>query len=175
MTGNPVFPNPVPTLAAVSTAVGNLATAETEALTRNRTAVALRDEKLAVVTVMLQELRGYVQSVADASPPTAASIIESAGMALRKRGVRPPRVFAVKPGPVSGSVNVVAARVGPRASYEWQYSPDGGKTWLAAPPTTKASTVITGLTPVTIVEFRYRAVTPSGVADWSQPLALNVS
>ena len=114
MTGNPVFPSPVPALGTVSTLIANLVTAETEALTRNQGAAALRDEKLAAVTVALQELRGYVQSVADANPALAASIIESAGMALRKRGVHGPRVYAVKPGPVSGSVKVVAARAGSR-------------------------------------------------------------
>src|SRR5271166_222513 len=59
--------------------------------------------------------------------------------------------------------------VGPRTSYEWEYSPDGGKTWVAAPSTIQAKTVVTGLTAATMVMFRYRTVTKTGVSDWSQP------
>jgi hypothetical protein len=39
---------------------------------------------------MLEQLRAYVQSIADATPENAPSIIESAGLALRKTLVRAP-------------------------------------------------------------------------------------
>jgi hypothetical protein len=40
---------------------------------------------------------------------------------------------------------VVAASAARRASYEWEYSTDGGKTWIAAPATLQAKTKISGL------------------------------
>jgi hypothetical protein len=67
-------------------------------------------------------------------------------VAARKTPVRPPRVFAAKPGDVSGSVRPVAAAAARRASYEWQYSIDGGKTWVIAPARLQAKTTLSGLT-----------------------------
>jgi hypothetical protein len=66
----------------------------------------------------------------------------------------------------------VTAQAGHRASYEWDYSTDGGKTWVLAPSTLQAKTTIAGLTPGATVLFRYRAVTKAGEADWSQPVSL---
>jgi hypothetical protein len=63
---------------------------------------------------------------------------------------------------------------GHRASYEWQYSTDGGKTWVTAPPTLQAKTTVAGLVPGATVQFKYRPVTRAGGADWSQPISLMV-
>ncbi len=46
---------------------------------------------------------------------------------------------------------VQAAR---RASYEWEYSTDGGKTWVAAPPSLQSKTTVTGLLSATMTQFR---------------------
>jgi hypothetical protein len=83
-------------------------------------------------------------------------------------------VFAAKPGATSGSVHLVTDAAARRASYEWQYSTDAGKTWVSAPSTLQAKTVVAGLTPGVTVLFRYRAVTKSGEGDWSQPQSLIV-
>jgi hypothetical protein len=104
----------------------------------------------------------------------AASIIESAGVALRKAPSHRARAFAAKQGPVSGVAKVVAEAAARRASYDWEYSSDGGKTWLTAPSTLQAKTTITGLQPAATVQFRYRAVTRTGEGDWSQPVSLMV-
>ena len=100
MTNNPAFPAPVPALAAISAAVSDLQAAETVALTRVVGAVMARDDKRAVVVSLLQQLRGYVQATADATPENGATIIQSAGFPVRKTVVRATRVFAVKPGPL---------------------------------------------------------------------------
>ena len=52
-----------------------------------------------------------------------------------------------------------AASAGHRASYEWEYSTDGGKTWVTTPVTLQAKTTILGLTAGTTVQFRHRPVT----------------
>jgi len=175
MTGNPSFPNPSPTLAAITAEIDALQTAETGALARTKGAVVLRDEKRTALVASLQLLRAYIQSVADADATNAASIIESAGVAVRKTPTRRARSFMAKQGPVSGTAHVVALVADRRASYEWQYSNDGGKTWLLAPPTLQAKTTIAGLTPGSTVQFKYRSVTRTGAGDWSQPVALILS
>ncbi|HEY6460052.1 MAG TPA: hypothetical protein VIY73_07865 [Polyangiaceae bacterium] len=78
-----------------------------------------------------------MQSIADLTPETGAAIIESAGLSVRKANPRGRRTFAVKQGAVSGAAVVTAATAGARSSYEWQYSVDGGKTWVDAPATTQ--------------------------------------
>ena len=174
MTGNTALPTPVPTLAEVAVAIGALQTAQSAALARTAGAVTARNDRRATLVGLLQELRGYVQKTADADPENSAAIIQSAGMAVKKTPVHKPRVFGATQGAVSGAVKLVTASAGTRASYDWEYSADSGKTWVALPSTLQAKTSVIGLAAGTTVLFRYRAVTKAGVADWSQPVALLV-
>jgi len=174
MTGNPSFPEPSPALSAITTAIDQLQVAETAALARTKGAAAVRNDKRTALLTLLRQLRGYLQTVADTNPTTAASVIESAGVAVRKTATRQARAFAAKPGTVSGTAKVVANPAARRASYEWQYSADGGKTWVTAPSTLQAKTSITGLAPGATVQFKYRPVTKAGEGDWSQPVSMMV-
>ncbi|MGA7123948.1 MAG: fibronectin type III domain-containing protein [Polyangiaceae bacterium] len=175
MTANPAFANPTPALAVITSAVDDLQTAEASALARTKGAAAIRNAKRTALIVLLQQLRAYIQTTADANPPTlAASVIQSSGVAVRKTATRQARTFAAKQGKVSGTAAVTAKTAAKRASYEWQYSTDGGKTWISAPATLQSKTSIAGLTPGATVQIRYRAVTKSGEGDWSQSQSLIV-
>ena len=174
MTNNPAFPAPVPALSALSAAVSDLQAAETVALTRAKGTAAARNDKRAVVVSLLRQLGGYVQAIADATPENGATIIQRAGIPVRKATVRATRVFGAKAGPVTGSAKLTATIAARRASYEWEYSADGGKTWVSAPSTLQAKTTVTGLPVGTSVLFRYKSVTKTGEGDWSQGLALLV-
>ena len=168
MTGNPNYPTPEPPLATVTGAINDLAVAETATQARTHGAAATRNDKLATVVQLLEQLKAYIQKTADANMENGAAIIQSAGVNVRKPAVRAPRTFEAKPGAVSGSVKLVAASAARRASYEWQFSVDGGKTWQVAPVTLQAKTTVMGLTPGATVTFRYRGVTKAGEGDWSQ-------
>ncbi|HEY1694409.1 MAG TPA: fibronectin type III domain-containing protein [Polyangiaceae bacterium] len=174
MTGNPAFPTPVPPLSAISAALTDLQTAEAAALNRATGAAAARNAKRAALVALLQQLRTYVQTVADASPEQAAVIIPGSGLAVRKTPTRAARTFVATQGALSGQAKVTAASAGHRASYEWEYSVDGGKTWITAPVTLQAKTTISGLAAGTSAQFRYKAVTKTGEGDWSQPVSLIV-
>jgi hypothetical protein len=174
MTNNPAFPNPVVPLVTVTGAITALHSAETAALTRVKGAAATRNEKRAALVSLLEQLRAYVQAQADASPENGASIIESAGMAVRKVATHAARTFTAKAGAVSGTVTLYAKSVGERAAYLWEYSTDGGKTWIATPVTLQAKTTISGLTPGATAQFRYQPVSKTGEGDWSQIVLLLV-
>ena len=174
MTGNAAFSTPTPPLATVTTAIDDLLTAETAALSRVKGAVAVRNEKRAALATLLEQVKSYVQITADASVENATSIIESAHIGVKKTALRKPRAFDAVAGAVSGSAKLVAHSAGPRSSYEWGYSLDGGKTWVAAPVTLQAKTTIAGLTPGAAVMFRYKPVTKKGEGDWSQSVSLIV-
>ena len=174
MTGNAAFPTPAPPLATVTAAINAFQTAEAAALARAKGAAATRNVKRTALIQLLEQLKVYVQTVADAIPEDGSSIILSAGMAVRKTPVHTPRVFAAKPGAVTGSVKLIAAAAARRASYNWQYSSDGGKTWISLPATLQAKTTMSGLTAGTTVQFRYQALIKTGESNWSQAVQLLV-
>ncbi len=174
MTNNPNFPTPLPALSAVSAALTALQSAESQALSRMKGAVVVRNDKKAALVALLQALRAYIQTTADADPENSAAIIKSSGLPLKKVAVHKPRVFTIKPGAMSGSVEMLAASAARRASYLWGYSIDGGKTWTEVGPTLQAKTTVSGLPVGTMVQFRYRGVTRTGAADWSQPISFLV-
>jgi hypothetical protein len=174
MTGNPVFPAPVPALAKVASAVEALNEAQVAVLTRARGTAALRDSRLRVLVSLLRRLGAYVQGVADDDPERAVSIIESAGMSVKKKGSASKAPLAVTQGKRSGTAQLAARSAGDRASYEWQYSADGGKTWLPIPRTNQAKTLVTGLPVGTKCLFRLRVLTAKLATNWTDPVPLLV-
>jgi hypothetical protein len=174
LTGNPNFPSIVPTVVTLTAAIAALQTAETAALARAKGAVITRNEKRLALVQLLQQLKGPIQAAADANLENGASIIASAGVAVKKTVVRSPQVFGAKPGTLTGTAKLVTATAGHRASYEWEYSTDGGKTWVTAPATLQAKTTVPGLTVGTTAQFRSRAVTKTGEGNWTQPVSLVV-
>ena len=174
MTGNPSFPNPTPTLTQVTAAINALSVAETAALARTKGAVLVRNAARVALVTLLKQLLGSIQTTADGDVENSAAIIASAGVAVRKTAVRPPRAFHATAGDVGGSAKLVVPAAGKRAAYDWEYSVDGGKTWTPAASTLGARTTITGLPSGTTVQFRFRALTKGGEGDWSQATALLV-
>lgn len=175
MSNNPHFTAILPSLADVSAAIAALQSAETAALSRLKGTIVVRNDKKAALVTLLGELRNYVQKTADADQENGAAIIQSSGFPVRKTPVRKPRTFAAAPGAVSGSVVVKAPTAARRASYEWQYSTDGGKTWIEAAPSLRAKTTILGLPVAASVQIRYRSVTKAGPSNWAQPLVVVVN
>jgi hypothetical protein len=169
-----IFPAPAPPLATITAAIADLATAETAALARTKGAAANRNDKKAALVQLLEQERTYVQTVSDANMENGTTTIQNAGMSVRKPVVHGPRVFAAKPGAVSGSVKLVAPSAARRASYEWEYSINGGQAWVSLPVTLQAKTTLSGLAAGTTVMFRYRGVTKTGEGDWSLPTSLMV-
>lgn len=173
MTDNASFPNPTPTLVAFSADIAALDTAEASVLSRTKGAAEARDVKVAALRADLAHLKAYVQQVTDANPGTAESIIQSAGMSVKKTAVRTKSELEANPGSVSGTASLIAKAAGARASYEWQYSIDQ-KTWTSAPSTLQAKTVVLGLTPAVVYFFRFRPVTKAGEGNMSQVVSLLV-
>ena len=81
--------------------------------------------------------------------PSPSPPVESADMYLKQLRGPLPQVFAAEPGSHSGEIDVTAPRAGDRAAYEFQYSLDGGETWLPFPQAveTKASATLPGMKP----------------------------
>jgi len=174
MTSNAAFATPTPPLATVGSALTKLDSAETATKTRAKGTKEARDAARVEVVQLLHALKAYVQTVADATPDQSEAIIASAGMSSKKKAVHDKPPFAVKVGPTSGTVRVSVKAAARRASYEWEWSSDGAKTWTLVPPSLQSKTTIPGLPAGTTCQFRYRAVTRTGAGDWSQPLSFLV-
>jgi hypothetical protein len=168
------FPSPAPTLTVFASDLTNLTTLEAAVKNRTKGAAATRNAALKVVMVDIHQLASYVEGLANADPDNAASIAQQAGMAVRKAAVRTKPTLATKQ-TSSGAVHVVAKATKGAKANNWQYSTDGGKTWLLAPTSTKSTTVITGLTPGATLTVRHQAVTKAGALDWSQPVTAIVT
>jgi len=174
LANNPHFPLPDPIITAFIAALGPYDAAETAAQTRAKGTIAARNAAQVVYLGAIHALKARIQQVADANLDQAEAIITSTSLAVKKVSLRQKQSFEVRQGATSGTVHVIAKAAAARASYEWQYSIDGGKTWIDVANTLQAKTTITGLPVATTVEFRVRATTKSGQGDWSLPTSFLV-
>ena len=169
----PVFVSPALSLAVFETDIAALEEAEVRVRTRMIGTVPARNEKLLAVQSDLGTLKSYVQRIADENAASAAAIVESAGMRVKKSSGHGKPDFEVKPGSVSGSVRLFARAARTRAAYDWEYG-TGESSWTRADSTVRADTELSGLAPGTRYFFRVRPVTKAGVGNWSQVLSLVV-
>ena len=167
------FSSPSPALTTVNAAITTLSSAQS-AFKGHAGTRSARDDAWQALVQLMQQLRTYVQSVASANPAQASLIAQDAAMRLRKGPTRHKSDLSVK-GVASGSVKVVAKALKGAKANEFQYSTDGGKTWVSAPVSTQAHTTITGLQPGLTVTYRHRPITKAGPGDWSQPVTAVVA
>jgi len=174
MSERPWFPSPRPPLATVADAIEALAVAQAATYGGGVAQTAVRNRKEADLRLLLEQLCGYVQSIADADVEHARSVIESAGMYVkgaRRGGKLGFRLHNL----LSGEVEALCDQAADRASYEWEISLDERVTWAQWDITTEANTKITGLPPGARVWVRYRSIVKSVKSDWSEPAAILVT
>jgi len=174
LAGNALIPNPNPSIATLTDKVTKLDTAQAATKSRAHGSVATRDAARDDLVLSLHAFKGNVQLLGDANPAQAEEIFASLGWAVRKTGPRIQAPLTVKAGVVSGSVNLRAKAAAARASYDWAWSADGGKTWTEALSTLTSKTTITGLPVAMTCQFRFRSVTKAGTSDWSQVITFVV-
>jgi hypothetical protein len=174
MTGNPWFPSPNPPLATVTSDLDALEVSEATARTRAKGAASVRDEKRRVVEDHLMMLKIYVQLIANQNPEHAISIIDSAGMSLKNLRTRLKPALQALMSVIQGEVLLRAKSAGRGAAYEWAYSADGGKTWVALPLTNHAKTIVQGLTLGTVYQFRFRTTVKNVTSAWSDTISFLV-
>ncbi len=174
--GNKWFPAPVPPIADVRVAIAALQHAEVAARSLTLGLATKRDVELGRVRQLLEQLKAYVQGIAQANLALAVAIVESAGMRFVKAGL--PAVYDLKAehDPVRNIVTLRARSAGEHALYYWQMSADGGKTWidLGSRPTPKREKPVPGLARGQTYYFRYRAETPKLSTLWSASVGLSI-
>ncbi len=166
VSANPIFAGSPISPAQVTADLEALAAAELGTQQGLPGAAAERNAKRMIVRSDMRQLKGHVQSVADANLADAMVIIESAGMSVAKKMVRTKAALSARYGKVPTTSLLSAKAAKGRVSYQWQRSVDQ-VTWIDLPATMHASTLVTGLTPATIYYFRFRTLTSAGLSDWS--------
>ncbi|MEP7171286.1 MAG: hypothetical protein ABI855_18100 [Bacteroidota bacterium] len=153
-------------LATMLINIGSLQTIETATKTKPPTkTVSDRNGALVIVQNNLRELRGDVQTIANADIPNAEAIIISAGMKVKKQGAINKQDFTVKNGEISGTMELTAKGIETRGAHDWGRSNDGTN-WVSLTPTLAATTLDTGLTRGAMVEYRHREILKDGPTDW---------
>jgi hypothetical protein len=93
---------------------------------------------------------------------------------VKRPGLHDKPLHAVKAGPVSGSVVVVAKAAGDRATNEWQYS-RVREPWIDVSPTRQAKKVLDGLVAGSMYQVRVRAVTLGARSDFGDAVSFIVA
>jgi len=174
LTGNLHISSPQPPIVTLTSLLTAFEAAETATISRTKGTVGTRNAARTALRSALKTEVATIQAAADADPDNAEAIITSTSLTTRKVPVRVKAPFAVKSGALSGAAILEVKSAGTHASYDWQMSVDGGKTWTDIPSTTKVKTTVSALPVGTTVQFRFRSLTPKGQSDWSQPIGLLV-
>lgn len=168
LTGNTHFPNPVPTLAAV-TAARDALLAQVNLNDGSRITAAQRRQLRPPLEALLRQLAQYVQLVSKGD----RVVLTGTGFPLQ-RGRQPaslvpvPENLRLSRGPVSGQLRARCKPIAHAAAYQWRIGPaQSPGVWLSADPTAAAHTVLTGLVPGTAYVVQVRAIGTRGPGDWS--------
>jgi hypothetical protein len=178
-----LFASPTITMVMFLALISALSAAQLVATgTKAKGAATLRNTKRDAVWTAMENLRTYVQGMADGlTADAAASLIEAAGLVVVTISKHQKALLTATLTATPGTVHLVANRsmlVGPggtskKVAFHWQMSSDG-KTWTDLPGTGYTSTDVTGLTLLSTYAFRVSITVGKVAGAWSQPVSLLV-
>jgi hypothetical protein len=172
MNGNTWFPAPPVNVTVGGTldlAIQLLITLQTKSLTKVKGAVQARDVQYKVVLDYLHQLLAYVQTIADANSASSEALIISSAFDVKHLGILTKGALTVTPlKGVSGTMVAKARKIAGTVANLWEYSLDGGKTWIALDATSKGTIEITGLTQGNTIIVNHRPVLRKTKGTWLQ-------
>jgi hypothetical protein len=172
-----IFVTPVPTIAALEAQIAVVDKAQALVATRVYGAAAARDFETGVLMGLLDNGLVYVQGIADSAQnyDKAVTIIQAAGLVVAGRPARTKAILTVRqampgaPVVLDANVGVLTNQSKKHRFFGWQYTADGGKTFVSLPTTSTGRTVVMGLTALTTYGFRVNVTLSDGVPHpWSQ-------
>jgi hypothetical protein len=148
--------------------------------TRAKGAAKVRNTKAIALWSAMEAIQKYIQGLANGlSAEAAAALIESGGLLVAKIGTHQKAALTAALTATQGNVLLVANRAllvgtehaSKHVQFNWQWSPDGGKTWNSVASTPLASTEIPGLTLMSTCSFRVSVtISKQPTGPWSQVL-----
>lgn len=175
MTGNAHYTTPVPTLAAVTTALDEFTTAMADAVDGGKTLTAIKNDKREALATLVRQLASYVQVTCDGD----MAILLSSGFPTQKPQREPigvlaaPRDLTVTFGARTGELRAAASPVFGAAIYNWQISTvTNPNVVVQTAQTTGANNTFTSLTPGVVYQVVVNAVGSAGPSNWTEPFQL---
>ena len=176
MMANPVlFPNPTPTMAILLTLLTAFDVAQQATITRAKGTIAARNAKAALLVTALESEETYVQGLCDASPEQAPELIDGAAMfakaiAQHDKAILEASLILATPGLVQLDANAKMLLAGSRKrpTFNWQSSPDGGKTIVTLPSTPHAKTFVPNMPMLADAWFRASVTLGTTTSEWTQ-------
>jgi hypothetical protein len=166
------FATPSPTVAAATANLDALEQAEALVPHGGPPAVAARNLKQAAVETDLKTFKAYLLGLCMLSPALAEAMIVASCLRQGRTTPRSKPLLAAKLGAAPHQIVLRAKAVAKRGvAYLWQYSIDGGATWVNIGTSTEANTIFTGATPKTAYLFRYQATIKQTTSAPSQPIS----
>jgi hypothetical protein len=169
MTGNPVYPNPQPTLEVVGAARDAYVAAVHVAKDRSHNAILKRRQLRSDVVAQMRTLALYVQKACGGDPVK----LDASGFPAQKgRGARigilpPPQNVRLTRSRTTGQVRARCNTVNGALTYQWRWSTAQPAVWTAADPVSTASFTIESLAQGAICNVQVRVYSRSGPSDWS--------
>lgn len=171
MTGNVHFPTPSPALASIQTQLDKATAAMQAAQSKTKGTNSPMHEAARALIVLLDQLATYVSGIANADGANAISIVESAGMNVKKHASHLPKSFTAVAGKTPGSVSLSTRAIkGSVYIYEMSPDPTNVSLWTVISTDNKVKYTKTGLTSGTRYYFRVSLITKSVQAPWSAVL-----
>jgi hypothetical protein len=171
-----LLPNPNPTVAAATANLDALQTAEALVPHGGPPAVASRNLKQTAVESDFKVFKAYLLALCLANPGLADAMITAATLRQGKvtRAQKP--FLAAKMGKIPNQIVLRAKAVARRSvSYCWQFSLDGGKTWVTIGTTTEANTSLLNSTSLTAYMFRIQTTIKQTTSAWSETISFTTS
>ena len=174
MTGNASYPTPDPSLADITAAKNDFATALANAADGGVTLTKIKNDKRAVLAGLLRKLANYVQVACNGD----LTVLMSSGFPIQKPqrnpvGVLPaPTGLTLNLGDLSGELYAVVPPVFGAAVYNWRLAAASApNTVLQTAQTTGGRNTFSGLTPGVLYVAQVNAVGAAGPSDWSQAVS----
>jgi hypothetical protein len=171
--GNTSLPSPPVPVTALNLLIDAYQLASADARTGARGTATVRKDKRVKVEEALDLDASYVQYEARKAVPTDVdTLIARSGYKRKKVGKKNKPEYAVDRGTVEGSAVARVKALGRTGTVQYfhEVSLDGGTSWQARVPTTKAALTFTGLPVGQTVRFRFRALINEVFGDWSQEI-----
>lgn len=177
-----VYTGPIPSLLVFLGLIQNLVAAQKLVPAGTKGMAAKRNVERDILFTGMESERMFVQTLADASPLHAIAIIQNAGLLVAGLPLRAKPVLALALGKQSGSVHCdanVGQLAGPgkihRARFfNWEYTVDGGVSFITATPSPTGKTTLHNLAPLTTVGVRVNLHDLTGPGPWSQVVTILV-
>jgi Fibronectin type III domain len=172
LTDNDYYPNPLPPLSTVQSALDEFSGALSDAADGGVTLTSIKNAKRAALVTLMRQLASYVQVTCNGS----MTVLLTSGFPTQKPHRQPvgvpstPSQLKVTFGARMGELNCVVAPVFGASTYNWRIAaasaPD---VILQSAQTTGGRYTFSGLMPGMTYHVRVNAVATAGVSDWSKP------